>query len=455
MTISQPRTLGKYEIVDVLGSGGMGTVYRAFDPVLERIIAVKLLHAASGPGADSDNRWARFRNEARAIAKMNHPAIVSVFDFSDEDPAGAYISMEHVDGCSIDVFVRLEPDHVVARTLDTMGQLLNGLAYAHAKGVIHRDIKPSNLLVTRDGGVKITDFGIAKVGALKHTQTGMAIGTPKYMAPEQFGGGEVDHRCDLYAAGVVLFELLAGRAPFNGSLIEIMYQACNLPPAAVSSCNPKIPDLFDPLLHKALQKKASSRFQTANEFHHAIDAVAAALGFQSAVPVARPPIETVPRADCWPAEQLAYIEQQLTPMLGPIAKVLVKRAAASTTDRLELYERLAEHLRSDEERRRFLGVEPDAAEAHAARQAVAAPLSATADSLSPASLARATMILTNYLGPIAPTLVRRTAASARDESDLYVRLAVHVRDTNERARFIADGNRQLSSAQAPSTDGTS
>lgn len=492
-----PRTLGKYEILDLLGVGGMGTVYRARDRILERIVAVKLLHRDDGPVAGSEG-WSRFLNEARAVARLNHPTIVSVYDFSDADPAGAFFAMEYVDGCSIEEYVRRGTDVRLARALDLMRQLLGGLAYAHAKGVIHRDIKPSNLLVTRDGRLKITDFGIAKIGSNKHTLTGMIIGTPAYMAPERYSGGDIDQRCDLYSAGVLFFELLTGRKPFSGALTEIMYQICHVVPASVSAAEPAMPALLDPILAKALAKDPDARFQTAEEFAAAVAAVSAALGqaagrgapgaatmasalgaqgaaatalavgvlppdeprAAATVQVSEPAkrIEATPvrapgsasgqtgaPATGWTSGELAEIEQRLTPILGPMARIVVKRAAARTRDRERLCLELAAQLRTDEERKRFLdgasnpGRRDEGAVPAASVPAASAPPGTPADgAIAAATLDRTANILMRYIGPIAAVLVKKTAAAALNESDLYTRLADRITDVRERARFIAE-----------------
>jgi hypothetical protein len=454
--VTGPRTLGKYEILDLLGVGGMGTVYRARDRILERIVAVKLLHRDDGPVAGSEG-WSRFLNEARAVARLNHPTIVSVYDFSDADPAGAFFAMEYVDGCSIEEYVRRGTDVRLARALDLMRQLLGGLAYAHAKGVIHRDIKPSNLLVTRDGRLKITDFGIAKIGSNKHTLTGMIIGTPAYMAPERYSGGDIDQRCDLYSAGVLFFELLTGRKPFSGALTEIMYQICHVVPASVSATEPAMPALLDPVLTKALAKDPDARFQTAEEFAAAVAAVSAALGAQGAAastgvlppdgPRAAATVQvsnsaspqTGAPATGWTSEELAEIEQRLTPILGPMARIVVKRAAARTHDRERLCLELAAQLRTDEERRRFL----DGATNPGRREEGAVPTAPPPDTPPEGAIAAATLdrtanILMRYIGPIAAVLVKKTAAAALNESDLYTRLADRITDVRERARFIAE-----------------
>jgi serine/threonine-protein kinase len=440
----------------------MGTVYRALDPVLERIVAVKLLHPDRSPVPALDGS-ARFLNEARAVARLNHPNIVSVYDFSNADPAGAFFAMEYVEGCTLEESLRHGQELDLAHALHVMRQLLDGLGYAHARGVIHRDIKPSNLLSTDDGRIKITDFGIAKTGSLKHTMTGLMIGTPAYMAPERYTGGGIDHRCDVYSAGVLMFELLTGRKPFSGTLSEIVYQICHVVPCAVSTLRPALPALLDPLVERALAKKADERFQTAEEFSTAIQQATISLGLNMAPRTLSPArvaedsraAVTVQDTDCpsevalaptpavdWTPEELAGIEQQLTPILGPMARIIVKRAAAQTRDRERLCQALAGQLRTDEERKRFLHgasmplYRKDGAVADAS--VLGGRLSGASGAISGATLDRSAKILMRYLGPIAVVLVRKAAATAQNEVDLYARLAERISDSSERARFIAE-----------------
>jgi serine/threonine protein kinase len=470
----QPRTLGKYEILDVLGTGGMGTVYRALDPVLQRFVAIKLLNREYGPALGSNDVRARFRTEARAVARFNHSAIVSVYDFSDTDPAGAFFVMEYVDGFTLDHYMDDQRHGGLAHSFELMTQLLDGLGYAHARDVVHRDIKPSNLIVTRDGQLKITDFGIAKVGLIKQTQTGMAIGTPEYMAPEQFAGGIIDQRCDLHAAGTLFFQLLTGRPPFKGTTTQVMYQVCHVTPDPVSTADPAIPKLLDPVLAKALAKIPDDRFQTAKEFSDAISAASKALRITSAQllrspaatpdasgeeaqnqdapptdprPVAPPePIvgrggTTMPPVG-WSVEQLAEIEQKLAPILGPMARVLIKRAAALTRDRDQLVNDLAQHLKTADERERFLeGAQVGIGSRPISSQPNDADTSSR-DEIALATLDRTKQILTRYIGPIAVVLVNKTAPMARNEIDFYKRLAERIVSPAERDRFMAEVTRR-------------
>ncbi len=443
------RALGKYAVLDLLGTGGMGSVYRAHDPVLDRIVAIKLLHGDRAGGESGGST--RFLHEARAVARLNHPAIVAVYDFSDTDPAGTFFAMEYVEGCTIDTPPQQGGGRGLQEVFALFRQLLSGLGYAHAHGVIHRDIKPANLLVAADGTLKITDFGIAQVGSLKHTQTGLMIGTPAYMAPERYLGGDIDRRCDLYSAGVVLFELLTSRRPFDGTLNELIYQICHVAPSAASSVSATVPARLDPVIARALAKDPRDRFQSAEEFAAALAAAGEALGLEpkpavrrdggSGLPARGMATERVPRVSAPPMaaaggyspEYLAHIERQLVPIMGPMARIVVKRASASSRDPLQLREEIAAQLRTDDERRRFRR------EVDLALSASATGVDVRSDAaLASETLERAAKILARYLGPIAGVLVRKTAPSAVNAPDLYRRLSERISDAKERARFMAE-----------------
>jgi serine/threonine protein kinase len=401
--VTQPRTIGKYEILDVLGAGGMGTVYRAADPAHERIVAVKLLHRRFGPTPGSDALWNRFRTEARAVALLHHPTIVSLYDFSDTDPAGAFFVMEYVDGRPLKDYLRPEARLGLGQTLELMSRLLDGLGYVHAQDIVHRDIKPSNLLVTREGQLKITDFGIAKVGALQQTQLGMIIGTPEYLAPEQYTRDYIDPRCDLYAAGTLFFQLLAGRPPFAGTVPEIMYQVCHAMPAPVSTVAPSVPALLDPLIAKALAKDPDDRFQSAWHFCEAVKQVRQALGLSGTPPLRHPTAA--------PATILTTSPAKKSGLSGWV-----------------------------EETR---GVKM----AHPVNGSPPAPSARPVDTgrpnrgVSNETLDRTTRILIRFIGPIAAALVKRAAPAARDDTDLYTRLAERITDAKERERFLTEVRR--------------
>jgi len=260
-----PTTIGKFQVQGILGQGGMGTVYRAFDPAIQRAVAIKTVVKSALDPADLHYALTRFRHEAQAVGRLNHSRIAAIYDYGEE-PDIAYIVMEIVTGKSLFQHMQGSVRFDLKEIGEIIRQLLDGLGYAHAQGVIHRDIKPSNVLVTDEGRIKITDFGIARLDTSKLTHVGEVMGSPGYMSPEQFLGTEVDARSDLYSVGIIAFELLTGSRPFTGSDAEVMRQVLNEQPANPSLLNPKISAQLDQALQKSLAKKRDDRFQSAKEF---------------------------------------------------------------------------------------------------------------------------------------------------------------------------------------------
>jgi len=262
--------LGKYEIIKAIGKGAAGTVWRARDPVIDRIVAIKTVRLEH-QDAEHAEEVARFKREAQAAGRLSHPNIVAVYDYGEQGDL-AYIVMEHVDGGSLknrlDAGERL-PLPQVARVMD---ELLAALAHAHEKGVVHRDIKPANMMLTQAGQVKVADFGIARIESSTMTQAGTVLGTPAYMSPEQFRGEPVDARTDLYSAGVVLYQLLTGDKPFEGNLTAIMHKVLNVEPPKPSEIAGSVPAAFDSVVRKAMAKRPSERYQSAAAFREAIAA---------------------------------------------------------------------------------------------------------------------------------------------------------------------------------------
>jgi len=260
--------IGKYQIQDVLGQGGMGIVYRAFDPAIQRPVAVKTITKSALDPADLHYVLTRFRHEARAVGRLTHPRIAAIYDYGENDDL-AWIVMELVNGKSLFHHLQGEARFGLKEIGELVRQLLDGLGYAHGQGVVHRDIKPSNILINDDGRLKLTDFGIARLDTSTLTQMGEIMGSPGYMSPEQFLGTDIDARGDIYSVGVIAYELLAARRPFTGNNAEVMRQALNERPSNPSDFNPKISVQLDWAVHKALAKKREDRFQTAKEFSDA------------------------------------------------------------------------------------------------------------------------------------------------------------------------------------------
>ena len=265
MTTGFPKTIGKYEVQGILGRGGMGVVYKAFDPAIHRQVAIKTITKSAMDPSELQYAIARFRHEAQAVGRLTHPRIAAIFDYG-EDENIAYIVMELVNGKSLYEHLQNKAKFELAEIGEIVRQLLDGLGYAHAQGVVHRDIKPSNILINDDGRIKISDFGIAHLDSSSLTQIGEIMGSPGYMSPEQFTGDEPDARSDIYSAGVIAYELLANRKPFIGSNVEIMRQVISERPVNPSQYNPQISAQLDWAAHKALAKKREDRFQTAREF---------------------------------------------------------------------------------------------------------------------------------------------------------------------------------------------
>ena len=257
--------LGRYRIIGELGRGAMGVVYKAEDPALNRTVAIKTILM----GAQSEERAeyeARFDREAKAAGGLNHPSIVTVHDIGLEGDI-AYLAMEFLEGFDLRELMkrrRLPLD----TALDFGAQVADGLAFAHGRGVVHRDIKPANIMIVHgQEHAKITDFGIARVRLGDSlTQAGVVLGSPKYMSPEQAAGQRADHRSDIFSLGVTLYEMVTGQAPFTAEdLAQLMFEVSTAVPPAPSSLNPAIPEMFDLIIGKALEKLPDGRYQSAHE----------------------------------------------------------------------------------------------------------------------------------------------------------------------------------------------
>jgi serine/threonine protein kinase/beta-lactam-binding protein with PASTA domain len=319
--MTQPRLLGdRYELEGVVGRGGMAEVYRARDLRLDRVVAIKTLRTDL---ARDQTFQARFRREAQSAASLNNPSIVAVYDTGEDMSTGVpvpFIVMEYVDGKTVRELLndghRLLPE----RILEIISGVLRALEYSHQAGIVHRDIKPGNVMVTRNGDVKVMDFGIARAmsdAQATMTQTAQVIGTAQYLSPEQARGERVDTRSDLYSTGCLMYELLVGRPPFTGdSPVAIAYQHVRENPIPPSRLDPDLPPWADAIVLKAMAKSANDRYQTAAEMN--ADIQRAASGMQVAAAFQPPPT----RADY-------YDYQQRTQRMGP--QTMMGSGVAPTT----------------------------------------------------------------------------------------------------------------------------
>jgi serine/threonine-protein kinase len=473
-----PTQLGKYRITEVLGEGAMGVVYKGFDPDIQRTVALKTIRQQVDAEDDSPGGAAsRFRNEAQAAGRLGHPGIVAVYDFG-RDQHMAYIAMEFVEGRSLASYLSAKVRFTDTDIPGIMSQLLDALGHAHDNGVWHRDVKPSNIIMMASGRLKVADFGIARIESQSLTQTHYMVGTPSHMAPEQFLGKPMDRRVDIYGAGVVLYQLLTGRAPFAGTTEALMYKVVNdeaMPPSMVEGADR--PGWFDAVIARALAKRPADRFATTYEFKQAlIDGAGkdiADTGWERTLMMApprapRPPLSASPTIappstgsasagtppPHWDKAQLTQAEQSLARHVGPLASVLVRRAARDCQDLNELYTKLAEQVTDPRARDAFLGqaslitggslrtaggttgAPPSAGSKASVGSTGSAAGTAIGGPLTDAVIDKAQGLLAQHVGPIAKVLVKRAAADTDSRAVFFNRLAEAVSDASARDKLL-------------------
>jgi serine/threonine protein kinase len=282
-TTSANTMLGRYEVLSELGQGAMGVVFKARDPMLDRIVAIKTINLTL-PKEELAEYEARFYQEAKAAGGLSHRNIVTIHDIGRSDRV-AYMAMEFLEGKELRRMMQSRVPIGVGQALDIAAQVSEGLQYAHDRQIIHRDIKPANIMVLTDGLVKITDFGIARMRNNEvKTMTGMILGSPKYMSPEQVSGKRADTRSDIFSLGVVLYEMLTGTSPFVADNIHgVMYQTMNFNPPAPRTLNPDLPEVLNFIVAKALAKNLDDRYQKARDLAQDLRQASAALSGSSTV----------------------------------------------------------------------------------------------------------------------------------------------------------------------------
>ncbi|MFQ5724168.1 MAG: protein kinase [Terriglobia bacterium] len=269
---SAPRqTLGRYEILEELGRGAMGIVYKAYDPVLDRLLALKTVQVTA-TGKERQELVRRLRQEAQAAGRLDHPNLITVFD-AGETAGLCYIAMQFIKGPTLAQLMKDRPLLPLPQILALFDQVCEGLHYAHERGIVHRDLKPSNLLITREGQAKIVDFGIAKLVESSHTTTGLILGTPSYMSPEQAQGTRLDRRSDIFSLGAILYELFSGEKAFPGNNpTAILYKILHADPIPLRTLTPSLDPALDRIVRKALAKDPFRRYQTCQELQRDVKA---------------------------------------------------------------------------------------------------------------------------------------------------------------------------------------
>ncbi|TFW14756.1 serine/threonine-protein kinase [Duganella callida] len=472
--------LGKYRIDRVLGKGAMGVVYLAFDPHIERVVALKTVRKEMFSDAQQADLIHRFKNEAMAAGRLQHANIVSVYDYG-EDSETAYIAMEYVEGVGLNTLMVPDQPTDPARIRAWMGDLLLALDYAHARGVVHRDIKPANLLITAGAQVKVSDFGIARIESSTLTQTGSMIGTPSYMSPEQFRGETADGRADVFSSAIVLYQLLTGVRPFTGSPSVVMQQILNDTPPPPSSLVPSLDPGYDAVIQRALAKSPADRYPSARAFLDALhrvgqdpatpadddDRTVLAAGLQpyTAAPPGPPTgsvgssaIETMTP---WKREAAPELETMLSRQIGPLARLLLKKALSKAEGLDEVGELLLQHIPSEKGRQEFqqgvalvkkkllaTGTGAGIASARTTlgggatgtavigadgRSAIRTPVA-----FDEAYVDATTRTLTALIGPIAKVVTKRAARQTSDRNEFLRLVSEHIESLPDRTRFLTE-----------------
>jgi eukaryotic-like serine/threonine-protein kinase len=275
MSANAVQKIGKYEVLEVLGQGGMGIVYKAVDPGIGRQVAIKMM---TGGFAENPDLLKRFQREAQSAGSLQHRNIVIIYELGTHENGNPYMAMEFLAGESLESMVSNRKRMSLVEKLEIMIQVLSGLQYAHSHGIVHRDIKPGNIMVLKDGTVKIVDFGIARISDNSMTKTGQIVGTINYMSPEQFNGHVVDGRSDIFSAGVMLYEFLTGTLPFDGNETPtVILKILNDPPPPLKDHLPNFPPELEDCVKRALAKDREERFATAEDFAFELSRIQEAL----------------------------------------------------------------------------------------------------------------------------------------------------------------------------------
>lgn len=401
MTFSIGQAVGDYRIVDLIGSGGMGTVYKVQHVISDRIEAMKVVLPSL---ITSPDLLERFMREIKLQARLTHPNITSLHNALRVEGTVVMV-MEYVEGSTLHGLLRHNPLEPL-QSIDIMSQVLSALAYAHEAGVVHRDIKPANIMITRSGLVKLMDFGIARAAdQIDHlTRTGAAVGSIYYMSPEQVQGAPVDHRTDLYSVGVTFYEMVTGQKPVTGDTSwAVMNAHLNQAVRAPSSINANVSPSLSLAILKALEKNPEDRYQNAAEFAGILQIVRSRVGVERAsadtllmnhqrtadlgvrapmpAPVSEPaaslrtsssptpspvsvktptptPASGLTASQRFEPAQLERVKKELAAYLGPMARIVVDRTARKSATLQQLYELLAAEIPEGEERKKFLAGRP-------------------------------------------------------------------------------------------------
>ncbi len=431
------QTVGDYEIVGVIGAGGMGSVYKVRNVISDRCDAMKVLLPDL---RDSSELAERFLNEIKVLAGLSHPNIASLYTALRVDNQLLMV-MELVDGVTLEEHIN-RGSIPLDQSLIYIAQVLSALSYAHQHGVIHRDIKPANMAIHSDGRVKLLDFGIARANQdQRFTQAGMVLGSLHYMSPEQIAGKQADARSDLYSVGVTLYRMVTGKRPFDGdNSLAIMRAQSEAPAIPPRQINPALPETISAAILRSLAKAPEERFQTADEFRRALEGAYSSDAIETVLMGATP----TPSSSRFHAAVLSVLQKNLGVALGPIAGALVRKHSRSSETVGKLCTALAEQISADEDRRAFLiacekelgpAMFSDTQRTFSPREVTPAPRKETVD-WEPALLDNARRNLAKFIGPLAKVVVDRAARKATNVNELYSLLSAEIKSEKDRAEFL-------------------
>jgi len=442
------KQLGKYRIAEVVGASALTTVYKATDPEPERTVALKIHRKEGIDPRITAQTVAKFKNQMLAAERLAHPGIADVYEHG-EDESLAYLAMEYLAGRGLRDFLTLRLRLGLKDTMSIMVQLLAALDFAHANGVVHRDVKPANIIILLSGRLKLADFGIALIDTFDLAQAGPAAGSPAYMSPEQHSGLEADRRSDLFSCGVVLYELLTGSKPFEGSPDTLGEKICREPFRPASELNPKGSfAALDAVIARALAKKPEERFPTARDFASALEVAFKDGGDpQRQASVEEPASRTIRTEDNTvvlsaslklAVEDLRAIETLLTLHVGPMAKLLLKQSARTASDGATLVSMLAKYIPTEANRKTFIIAATERLAASTPGPADGPTVRFSRNLIDAADVEVASKRLARYLGPIAKVIAKKTPGRPIDLRAYYRQLAQNIPEAADRARFLKD-----------------
>jgi serine/threonine-protein kinase len=440
-------TVGRYGIDEWLVSGAMGIVFRGYDPILDRPVAIKILRRELAKDSAAEGWRDHFRRRARAGGRLFHPNVTTTLDFG-EDHETPFIAMEYVDGSGLDRLLKTSGRFAPQRAAAIILQVLDALKYSHDNGVVHLDLKPSVVLVSANDRVKVADFGIAPADALQPASAGELSERTPCIAPELLAGGPGDHRTDLFAAGALLFEMLTCAKPFRGGTIdEIVAQMETRGPEDVGALNPEVPSELRAIIDTALAYDPGRRFATAGEFSGALSE-AVSIGGGETAGRSPAPAKSPAHEEGWDPGTLRQVEADLAVRIGPVAGVAVRRAAKRANNLVALYEALAVYIENQAEGVEFLESGLRLAAAMSDRTSFPQPQNLpsrpTLGDRQPDPPDREVLDaieakLAPYVGPIARILLKEQLQNFRSMPELYLSLAHHIPDESEREAFLNSG----------------